>query len=162
MQDFELKGYIPGAIGRIAEMHAIYYHRHWRFGKYFEAKVATELSQFLNRFEEKQDGFWTVCREKRVEGSIAIDGIQASDQGAHLRWFITSSILRGRGFGNQLIETAIQFCKNRGYPSVYLWTFEGLAAARHLYEKIGFQLDEEHDGTQWGKTVTEQKFVLEL
>ena len=34
-------GYCPGALGRVAEMHAEYYHRHWGFGLFFEAKVAT-------------------------------------------------------------------------------------------------------------------------
>lgn len=48
------------------------------------------------------------------------------------------------------------------YKKVYLWTFQGLNTARHLYEKCGFKLVEEHEGTQWGKTVIEQKFLLEL
>lgn len=34
-------GYIPGSIGRIAELHGTYYHDHWGFGLYFEAMVAT-------------------------------------------------------------------------------------------------------------------------
>jgi hypothetical protein len=31
-------------------------------------------------------------------------------------------------------------------------------AARHLYEKEGFKLVEEHRGTQWGTAVNEQRF----
>ncbi|MGD2127449.1 MAG: GNAT family N-acetyltransferase [Desulfobacteraceae bacterium] len=162
MSDVGLKDYIPGAIGRIAELHATHYHRHWGFGQFFEAKVATELSEFLDRFDKARDGFWTLCREHRVEGSIAIDGIKAESEGAHLRWFIISSKLRGKGFGHRLMEEAIRFSKGRRYGSIYLWTFEGLDVARHLYEKFGFHLDEEHEGTQWGKTVNEQKFVLSL
>ena len=162
MSDVELFGYIPGAIGRIAELHAIYYHQKWGFGKFFEAKVASELSEFINRFNQAQDGFWTVCLNDQVEGSITIDGIKAESEGAHLRWFILSSKLRGRGFGNKLIEEAIRFCKKRQYRRVYLWTFEGLDAARHLYEKFGFSLVYEQEGRQWGTKVDEQKFILEL
>ncbi len=162
MSDVELLGYIPGAIGRIAELHAIYYHQKWGFGKFFEAKVASELSEFINRFNQAQDGFWTVCLNDQVEGSITIDGIKAESEGAHLRWFILSSKLRGRGFGNKLIEEAIRFCKKRQYRRVYLWTFEGLDAARHLYEKFGFSLVYEQEGRQWGTKVDEQKFILEL
>ena len=154
-------GYTPGTIGRIAELHAIYYHRYWGFGLFFEAKVAMELSQFLRRFDEKCDGFWTVCPNNRVEGSIAIDGIKAPTDGAHLRWFIVSPDVQGRGFGSQLMEEAISFCKERNYSRVYLWTFEGLHAARHLYEKFGFKLVEQNEGTQWGKKVIEQKFELQ-
>ena len=162
MSDVELFGYIPGAIGRIAELHAIYYHQKWGFGKFFEAKVASELSEFINRFNQAQDGFWTVCLNDQVEGSITIDGIKAESEGAHLRWFILSSKLRGRGFGNKLMEEAIRFCKKRQYRRVYLWTFEGLDAARHLYEKFGFSLVYEQEGRQWGTKVDEQKFILEL
>jgi hypothetical protein len=45
MSDVEIvKGYIPGSIGRVAELHGTYYHKHWGFSLFFEAKVATELS----------------------------------------------------------------------------------------------------------------------
>jgi len=48
-----VKGYIPGSIGRVAELHGTYYHEHWDFSEFFEAKVATELSEFLGRYDEK-------------------------------------------------------------------------------------------------------------
>jgi len=157
-----VKGYIPGSIGRVAELHGIYYHDHWDFTIFFEAKVATELSEFLGRYDKKYDGFWTALLEGRVEGSITIDGIHAKKEGAHLRWFIVSDILRGRGIGNRLIKEALNFCRNKGYRRVYLWTFEGLNTARHLYEKSGFELVEEYRGKQWGIEVNEQRFELEL
>ena len=153
-------GYTAGAIGRVAEMHGLYYQAHWGFGLFFEAKVATELSAFLSRFDDRRDGFWTLICQGRVEGSIAIDGLHAADDGAHLRWFILSDALRGKGFGNRLLETAIEFCKDRACPRVYLWTFEGLAPARHLYEKNGFALAEQRPGRQWGTEVVEQRFEL--
>ena len=119
MSNVELSGYVPGAIGRVAELRATYYHRNWDFGLFFEAKVATELSKFLNRFDETRDGFWTVCLNNRVEGSITIDGVHASTEGAHLRWFILSSESRGRGHGNRLMKEAISFCKkNIGYKKI--------------------------------------------
>ncbi len=44
MPDIELvRGYVPGAIGRVAELHGTYYHAHWGFGLFFEAKVATRI-----------------------------------------------------------------------------------------------------------------------
>lgn len=162
MPPVEIKGYCPGAIGRLSELHAVYYSREWGFGKFFEAKVATEMSEFVSRMDDDQDGFWTVCRENRVEGGIAIDGIHARTDAAHLRWFILSPHLSGRGLGNQLIDRALGFCRDRRYKRVYLWTFKGLDTARYLYTKNGFALAEEHAGTQWGTTVTEQKFILEL
>jgi GNAT superfamily N-acetyltransferase len=156
------KGYMPGSLGRVAELHAIYYHNHWGFGLFFEAKVANELSEFLKRYDERRDGFWTVSAGGRVEGSIAIDGLHAGSNGAHLRWFIMSDALRGKGMGNRLMDAAISFCRNRNYNKIYLWTFEGLETARHLYEKNGFRLVEAHRGVQWGTEVNEQRFECSL
>ena len=82
MADIKIaKGYIPGSIGRVAELHGIYYHKNWDFKFFFEAKVATEISEFLGRYNEKQDGFWTASMGGRVEGSITIDGIHAEKEG---------------------------------------------------------------------------------
>jgi len=156
------KGYIPGAIGRVAELHATYYHQQWNFGLFFEAKVATELAAFLERYDAARDGFWTACAADRIEGAITLDSINAANEGAHLRWFILSDALRGQGIGSRLIDTAIAFCRQQGYRRIYLWTFEGLGAARHLYEKAGFVLTEQRQGMQWGTKVNEQRFELDL
>jgi ribosomal protein S18 acetylase RimI-like enzyme len=160
MSEAIFAGYLPGSIGRIVELHATYYHLNWGFGLFFEVRVAKDMAEFLSRFDKTRDGFWTVCLKNKVEGSIAIDGIKATTDGAHLRWFILSPEARGRGFGNGLMEEAISFCKKRDYRKIYLCTFEGLYAARHLYEKFGFKLVEENEGTQWGTSVMEQKFEL--
>lgn len=34
-----VRGHVPGAIGRVVELHGVYCHRHWGFGLFFEAKV---------------------------------------------------------------------------------------------------------------------------
>jgi RimJ/RimL family protein N-acetyltransferase len=104
-----------------------------------------------------RDGFWTVCLDNRMEGSIAIDGIHAHSEGSHLRWFILSSTMRGRGVGNRLMDEAMRFCHQRNYAKVYLWTFGGLFASRHVYEKFGFRLVDQKEGAQWGRNVIEQK-----
>jgi GNAT superfamily N-acetyltransferase len=157
-----ISGYIPGTIGRIAELHSTYYAQHWGFGLYFEAKVATEMSAFLKAYDAQRDGLWTVVNGDRVEGGIVIDGSHAWDKGAHLRWFILSDALRGSGWGRHLITTAVDFCIEKKYPQIYLWTFEGLHAARHLYESAGFHLVQQHNGRQWGLEVNEQRFVCQL
>jgi GNAT superfamily N-acetyltransferase len=120
------------------------------------------MSEFFSRFDGAWDGFWTLCRNNRIEGGIAIEGIKAMAEGAHLRWFILSPEVQGRGFGNRLMEEAISFRKKKEYKKIYLETFEGLYIARHLYEKFGFKLVNQAEGSQWGKKMTEQKFELFL
>lgn len=163
MSDFEIRvGYHPGVIGRVAELHARYYAEHWDFGSFFEAKVASELSDFIRLYDDTRDRIWSLWSEGSAEGSLVIDGTSETDNRAHLRWFIVSDRIRGTGGGNRLMEEAVSFCRVAGFDTVYLWTFHGLAAARHLYEKFGFQLTGEQMGQQWGKTVREQRFELAL
>lgn len=155
---FEIsKGYQPGCIGRITELHSAYY-MHIGFGLYFEAKVASELAEFLQRYDEQRSGIWLATVDGAVEGSIVIDGAHGNEEGAHLRWFIVSDRLRGTGCGNALLREAVNHCQIQGFPKTYLWTFEGLSTARHLYEKHGFCLVSEQRGERWGTEVNEQRF----
>lgn len=152
------RGYLPGCIGRITELHARFYAAHAGFGVYFESRVARELSAFCERYDVDGDGLWLALVDGEVEGAIAIDAQHAGSDGAHLRWFITSDRLRGSGAGKRLIGEAMAFCDARGYRKTWLWTFDGLSAARHLYEQHGFRLVQQQPGQQWGREVTEQRF----
>lgn len=154
------KGYRPGSIGRIVELHASYYSRLVGFGLPFETKVARELSEFCLYYDGQRDGLWLALQDGNIEGAIAIDGSRADEDGAHLRWFIASDKTRGTGVGTALLTVAMDFCRSRKYQRIYLWTFEGLGAARHLYEKFGFRLAFQQRGRQWGAEVNEQRFEL--
>ncbi len=155
-------GYHPGVVGRIVELHAVYYHEHWGFDVTFETQVARELSEFIARFDPNRDGLWTVGLCGKFAGAIAIDGNRAETDGARLRWFIVAPSHQGRRLGHALIDQALSFCRSRGYPRVYLWTFQGLAAAAHLYESRGFRVGEEHHAAQWGSHILEQKYEVDL
>lgn len=158
----QLNGYFPGAIGKVTELDAVYYHEHWGFDITFETQVGRELSLFMTDFVPDRDGFWTAFCRGRFAGSISIDGSLGSTEGARLRWFIIEPEFQGRGIGRELIGAAIQFCRKAGHKKVFLWTFRGLEAARKLYEEAGFQLTEESELDQWGSRISEQKFELEL
>lgn len=158
--EMELTGYFPGAMGKITELHAVYYHDHWGFDISFETQVGRELSEFLSRFDSERDGFWVAKVNGDFGGAIAIDGSQP--EGARLRWFIVRPELQGMGIGNVLLREAVDFCRAAGHQKVYLWTFEGLEAARIVYERHGFVLTEEHEVAQWGNMIREQKFELDL
>jgi GNAT superfamily N-acetyltransferase len=159
MNDVEIhEGYIPGVIGKVVELHGTYYAQQWGFGLFFEAMIATGLANFLSRYDERHDGFWNAVDCKRIVGSITIDGSEAAVKGAQLRWFILDPEYLGKGIGNQLMGEAMRFCKEKNFQRVYLSTFAGLDSARHLYEKWGFKLVEEHVSNTWGVRVREQAF----
>lgn len=152
------QGHLPGCIGRITALHASYYAQAAGFGLAFEAKVASELAAFCLRMQPQTDGLWLAVQDGEVHGSLVIDGSAGTLAGAHLRWFILSDAARGQGIGTRLLGEALAFCHASGQARVHLWTFEGLDAARHLYEKHGFRLALTQRGTQWGREVQEQRF----
>jgi len=158
----EWAGYYPGVIGKVTELHAVYYHKHWNFDISFETQVSRELSAFFVNFREKRDGFWSVCTDETFGGAVAIDGQLADSEGARLRWFIVDPKLQGLGIGKILIEKAVSFCRKTGHRKLFLWTFQGLDAARRLYESEGFKLVAEHAVDQWGRKIIEQKFELKF
>jgi len=157
-----LEGYRPGAIASVIALHAAYYSRHWNFGLPFEAKVASELSEFLTRMDTGRDLFATVWAGGRLDGSITVDVSGGGEQGAHLRWFIVSDDARGTGLGKLLMGQAMEHCNLLGIDRIWLTTFAGLGAARSLYERHGFVLARESDVDQWSGGVREQLFLREF
>ncbi len=45
-------------IGKITELHAVYYHENWRFDVSFETQIGREVSEFIGRFKESGDRLW--------------------------------------------------------------------------------------------------------
>ena len=153
------EGFLPGAIGRIAEMHGRYYARDWNMNSFFEARVASGLAEFSQRLDRPMNRLWLALQSGEIVGSLAIDGEDLGEGKAHLRWVIVDDGLRGAGAGRRLLAKAVEFCDSYGFEEIHLWTFKGLDAARKLYESVGFELVEEWSGDQWGQQLTEQRFV---
>ena len=49
-------GYMPGLVGRVAEMHAAFYSQHVGFGQFFESKVASGIAEFAGRLDQPCNG----------------------------------------------------------------------------------------------------------
>jgi len=155
------QGWVPGAIGDIAALHARHYAASHGFDAFFEAKVARELGEFLLRLDPARDLFRCAMAGGRVLGSIALD-CGEDPASAHLRWFVLDAPLRGQGLGRRWLGEAVAQARRAGAPRIHLWTLAGLDAAAHLYERAGFRLAEEVEAEQWGRRVTERRLVMEL
>lgn len=161
------EGYEPGALGRIVQLHETYYDEYWSLDYEFTREVAVELAEFLGRYDEGTDRLWLVRNnlddgERKIQGALVVDGQGAGDKGARIRWVILASELHGQGLGRELMDRAMDFCEEQDFDRVYLWTYEGLDAARHLYEDYGFTLVEEDTRRDWGPEITYQRFEVEL
>ena len=127
----------------------------------FERKVAEGLAEFWPRLVNPRSRLWlatTPSQGDQIVGSIAIDGEDLGAGRAHLRWFVLDDGCRGQGVGSALLRRAIEFVDKERFTRTVLWTFNGLDAARHLYERCGFRLLEEYAGAQWGVNLMEQRF----
>jgi GNAT superfamily N-acetyltransferase len=157
-----IRGYYPGVVGLITQAHAVWYHTHWGFDASFEAQVGRELSDFIAGFDDARDGLWVAEQRAAFAGAVAVCGPRAAVYGARLRWFIVLPEFQGRGIGADLIARAVAFCREKNYPKIFLWTFQGLEAARAIYTRFGFRLNETHAVAQWGQFIREEKFELVL
>lgn len=162
MSETILRGHDPAAIEAVILHHDKYYRERWDFDDRFEAQVRGELTAFVERLDPVRDNFWWAEKDDEFVGAIVVDGTVSGPDEARLRWFIVPESFQGIGVGSLLFGAALDFCRAKGFPKVYLWTFKGLGAARTLYERNGFRLTEEafHDG--WGPEITAQKFELDL
>jgi GNAT superfamily N-acetyltransferase len=149
----------PGDIGSVIHLHGTLYAAEQGWDHTFEAYVAGPLAEFAKSSTDRER-IWLIEKDGRVAGSIAI--VEASRAEAQLRWYLLHPDLRGYGLGRRLLETALTFCRERGYSSVFLWTVSALTAAAKRYHAAGFQLTEEQTDNLWGATVTEQRYALRL
>ncbi|SCA56362.1 GCN5-related N-acetyltransferase [Candidatus Terasakiella magnetica] len=160
---FQIKtGYQKGLVGWVTRQHGENYAKEWNFGKFFECKVATELSNFMETYQPLNSQIWSLTKDSQFFGSITLDGSRAKKDGAHLRWFILDETVRGQGFGQLLLNCALGFARDRQFSSLYLWTLKGLEPAGTLYRSCGFELEESLLQSQWGPQVQEEKLRLKL
>ncbi|MEP3049311.1 MAG: bifunctional helix-turn-helix transcriptional regulator/GNAT family N-acetyltransferase [Roseibium sp.] len=158
--DFEfVEGYQTGMIGDVAALHSRTHGPIVGMGPTFESVVSQAMAEFMPRIDNPMNNSWSVVEKGQIIGSISIDGEDLGNNIAHLRWFILSERLRGEGLGKKLLQKALLHCDGLGFDEIHLWTLKGLEAARHLYETNDFMLVDEYVGDQWGKAVTEQKFI---
>jgi GNAT superfamily N-acetyltransferase len=150
----------PGDLGRIVALHGRLYAEEHGWNTTFEAYVAQGLAHAFLHWDPRRDRIWIAETDDGLMGCIGIVGRE--DGAAQLRWFLLHPAARGRGLGRRLLDAALAYCREVGYPSVTLWTVAGLPAAAHLYRSTGFVLAEEHASDGWGRPVVEQRLELRL
>ena len=153
-------GLKPGDIGCITYLHGTIYDAEYSLDSTFESYVAGPLSEFGLTQGNPRQRIWIVEKGGAVHGGVAV--VERCSEAAQLRWLILTEETRGLGLGRRLVEWALEFCREQGYGSVFLWTFSELHAAAHIYTANGFTLTEEKTHIIWGREITEQRYDLDL
>ncbi len=126
----------------------------------WKAYLTDGVHHFVNRFDDKRDCMYILENNGVPSGCVAITHVE--DATAQLRFFFLEPEMRGLGSGHVLLDKAIDFCKEKKYECVFLWTFSTLMAARHLYAGKGFQITQTHVNHDWGETILEERWDLIL
>ncbi len=153
-------GLMPGDVFHITHLHGVVYVEEYGLDTTFEAYVAKPLAEFALSPGNPRQRIWVVEKDGVVCGCVAI--VEHTREAAQFRWLILSREARGVGLGRRLVEWALGFCRDKGYSSVFLWTFSELEAAAHLYRSHGFKLTEAKTHVMWGREITEQRYDLRV
>ncbi len=161
---YSLRSHGPGDMGWVVEAHGEIYCRDYGWNPRFEALVARITAEFIDHLQPERERCWiaeipTPHGPRRV-GSIFL--VRKSAAVAKLRLLLVLPEARGLGLGRRLVDECIAFARAARYRQIVLWTNSILHAARHIYEKAGFELIKEETGNDYGPEMTFQTWRLKL
>jgi GNAT superfamily N-acetyltransferase len=152
------RGYEPGLIGRVGELHGRYYAQAWGSGAPFEMLVTREFCEFIEHYDPGRDLVLSAHIDGVMAGSISMLGRSADE--VQLRFFIVDPAYHGRGAGKALLTDALAWSRERGFRKVFLWTVDGLPQSFGLYQKAGFRVTERCPDDRY--TVLRDNLKMEL
>ncbi|NDI33203.1 GNAT family N-acetyltransferase [Chengkuizengella sediminis] len=135
----------------IINSHFRIYNREFNYDLSFRDFIGDSVKGFIKRANNKEN-IWILEIQGKQNGSIGIKEI--NDDTAQLGLFLVEPNVRGTGYGQQLVQTAIGFCKELSFKNIILWTNSELTSARRIYEGNGFELKETRIQTLSNKELT--------
>jgi len=128
------------------------------FGTVWEVEKERPVADFAAMLDEHR--FWGGFRGANLDGIVGfyvMPRAKERHRGVLYAMYVREAA-RGTGLGRRLLGDAIRHADRRAFPGIYLTTFAGLDAARHLYESAGFALAGESATDRWSGGVREQRF----
>jgi len=155
-----LRTHQPGDMGWVVHRHGILYAEEYAWDEQFEALVAEIVTNFIRNYDPKRERCWIAEKDGDNVGSVFL--VKQSESAAKLRLLLVEPNARGLGIGNRLVSECIKFAQQVGYSKITLWTNSILSAARHIYQKAGFQLVDEQPHKSFGHDLIAETWDLKL
>ena len=97
----------------------------------------TDLDKIHEFYGGKNESFFVVDALGNIVGTVGIK--EETGEGALLRRLFVDPDCRRQGYGRELVERAISFCRSRGYKRMIFRCTDRMADAIRLCMKEGFK-----------------------
>ena len=163
-----LRPHRPGDIGWVVSRHGALYAQEYRWDMRFESLVARICADFIDHLDAQREACWIAERDGANVGCVFL--VQSRDETTHeplpgvaqLRMLLVEPCARGLGLGARLVSECTRFAQQAGYSEIRLWTNSVLAAARHLYQREGYQLIASEAHHSFGHDLIGETWALAL
>jgi GNAT superfamily N-acetyltransferase len=159
MKTVHLRDPAPGDLGWIVERHGALYAEEYGWDVRFEGLVAKVIADFIASPPAGQRA-WIGELDGARAGSVLCT--RKDERTAQLRLLLVEPWARGSGLGGRLVDACLGFARAEGYARMVLWTNSCLDAARRIYERAGFALDDEAPHALFGEGLVGQHWSLSL
>ncbi len=115
----------------------------------FDIPITLEMQPDLNEipgfYQINSGNFWIAKSDSKIIGTISLLDI-GNRKGALRKMFVDKDY-RGKefGVGQKLLNTLVDWAREKGFTEIFLGTTEKFIAAQRFYEKNGFKEIEKQD-----------------
>lgn len=160
-KDLKIRPYQEQDIAYVIDRQLSLYESERQFTTEIWKKYLTQgVLSLIEKFDPEKDCMLILECDGNASGCIAIT--HTENHVAQLRYFFLEPELRGLGAGTSLLNAALEFCRQKKYSHVFLWTVSAQESARTLYKNAGFKITETNENNDWGSPVLEEKWDLNL
>ena len=109
------------------------------FGIPITLELQPDLNEIPGFYQTNNGNFWIAKIDDKIAGTISLLDI-GGRKGALRKMFVDKNY-RGKefGVGQKLLNTLVDWAKQKGFTEIYLGTTEKFIAAQRFYEKNGFK-----------------------
>ena len=87
-----------------------------------------------------RDGcFWCLYDDNKLIGTVTVYTINCDNKTAEMKRLYVLNDYQGKGYGELLFKTALDYAKENGYKKIYADTRKDRGASRHLIKKYNFR-----------------------
>ena len=108
------------------------------FGIPITLALQPDLNEIPEFYQTNNGNFWIAKIEGKIIGTISL--LDIGDRKGALRKMFVDKDFRGKaiGVGQKLLNTLLDWAKQKGFTEIFLGTTEKFIAAQRFYEKNGF------------------------